>query len=275
MSTPIRRERARAFAIERRDRRHPADDHERRTRSPVRDCRSSASSASGSGSRADRCARACARSSILGVLETRQGDGTYVTSLEPSQLFEPLGILAELQSPENSVHLLGVRRVLEPEAAARAALLISDEDLAEARRILDHGEGLLADEDDRPRGDDRRRHRLPPPHRERERQPGLRRDHRGARRPHGARPAVAGDPPARRRAGHPARAPGDPRRAHGARPRAGPHPHGGARARRRGVHGEPSRLRPSSHRGLTTSGIAREPSLGEHAPEVLRESAPP
>ena len=39
---------------------------------------------------------------ILGVLETRQGDGTYVTSLEPSQLFEPLGILAELQSPENA-----------------------------------------------------------------------------------------------------------------------------------------------------------------------------
>ncbi|MCD2443412.1 FadR family transcriptional regulator [Agromyces sp. SYSU K20354] len=84
---------------------------------------------------------------ILGVLETRQGDGTYVTSLEPSQLFEPLGILAELQSPENSVHLLGVRRTLEPEAAARAALLISDDDLAEARRILDHGEGLLADDE--------------------------------------------------------------------------------------------------------------------------------
>jgi GntR family transcriptional regulator, transcriptional repressor for pyruvate dehydrogenase complex len=83
---------------------------------------------------------------ILGVLETRQGDGTYVTSLEAGQLFEPLGILADLQSPENSVHLLGVRRALEPEAAARAALLISDEDLAEARRILDHGEGLLADE---------------------------------------------------------------------------------------------------------------------------------
>lgn len=81
---------------------------------------------------------------ILGILETRQGDGTYVTSLEPGQLFEPLGMLAELQSPENSVHLLGVRRVLEPEAAAHAALRISDEDLAEAARILDRGEALLA-----------------------------------------------------------------------------------------------------------------------------------
>ncbi|GAA1054987.1 GntR family transcriptional regulator [Agromyces luteolus] len=81
---------------------------------------------------------------VLGVLETRQGDGTYVTSLEPGQLLEPLGMLAELQSPENSVHLLGVRRVLEPEAAAHAALRISDDELAEARRILDRGEAILA-----------------------------------------------------------------------------------------------------------------------------------
>jgi GntR family transcriptional repressor for pyruvate dehydrogenase complex len=83
---------------------------------------------------------------ILGILETRQGDGTYVTSLEPGRLFEPLGMLAELQSPENNVHLLGVRRVLEPEAAAHAALRISDEELAEAGRILDRGESLLTDE---------------------------------------------------------------------------------------------------------------------------------
>ncbi|WP_430645080.1 FadR/GntR family transcriptional regulator [Agromyces sp. GXS1127] len=81
---------------------------------------------------------------VLGVLETRQGDGTYVTSLEPGQLLEPLGMLAELQSPENAVHLLGVRRVLEPEAAAHAALRISDDELAEARRILERGEAILA-----------------------------------------------------------------------------------------------------------------------------------
>ncbi|MCP2366116.1 DNA-binding FadR family transcriptional regulator [Agromyces flavus] len=80
---------------------------------------------------------------VLGVLETRQGDGTYVTSLEPGQLLEPLGMLAELQSPENSVHLLGVRRVLEPEVAAQAALRVSDEQLAEARRILERGEAIL------------------------------------------------------------------------------------------------------------------------------------
>ncbi|RXZ47061.1 FadR/GntR family transcriptional regulator [Agromyces binzhouensis] len=85
---------------------------------------------------------------VLGVLETRQGDGTYVTSLEPGQLLEPLGMLAELQSPENSVHLLAVRRVLEPEAAAHAALRISDDELAEARRILERGEAILSVGDD-------------------------------------------------------------------------------------------------------------------------------
>lgn len=80
---------------------------------------------------------------ILGVLETRQGDGTYVTSLDATTLFGPLGFLAELQSPANSVHLLAVRRVLEPEAAAKAATLISDADLAEAGRVLDRGDALL------------------------------------------------------------------------------------------------------------------------------------
>lgn len=80
---------------------------------------------------------------ILGVLETRQGDGTYVTSLGPGQLSEPLGMLAELQSPEDSVHMLGVRRVLEPEAAAHAAVRMTDADIAEAERILQAGQSLL------------------------------------------------------------------------------------------------------------------------------------
>ena len=85
---------------------------------------------------------------VLGVLETRQGDGTYVTSLGPDQLFEPLGFLAELQSPESSVHLLGVRRVLEPEVAAQAALRMTDAQLAAAADILDRGDALLAAEPD-------------------------------------------------------------------------------------------------------------------------------
>src|SRR5262249_46636116 len=44
----------------------------------------------------------------LGVLETRQGDGTYVTELDAGRLLSPLGFLAELPTPGNSAQLLGV-----------------------------------------------------------------------------------------------------------------------------------------------------------------------
>ena len=73
----------------------------------------------------------------LGVLETRQGDGTYVTSLDPGVLLSPLGFLADLQTPAGSAHLLSVRRILEGESAALAARLLSAEQLAELEAILD------------------------------------------------------------------------------------------------------------------------------------------
>jgi DNA-binding FadR family transcriptional regulator len=73
----------------------------------------------------------------LGVLETRQGDGTYVTSLDPSLLLSPLGFLADLQTSANSADLLAVRRILEGESAARAAIAMTDDDLAELTGILD------------------------------------------------------------------------------------------------------------------------------------------
>ena len=80
---------------------------------------------------------------MLGVLETRQGDGTYVTSLDASLLLNPLGLLAELQPPEDSVHLLGVRRILEAESAAQAAIGLTDDELAELEEILARVDGIL------------------------------------------------------------------------------------------------------------------------------------
>ena len=74
---------------------------------------------------------------IMGVLETRQGDGTYVTSLDSELLLAPLAFMVDLQSPEHRHDLHTVRRVLESEAASRAALRISDAQLAEAAAILD------------------------------------------------------------------------------------------------------------------------------------------
>jgi GntR family transcriptional repressor for pyruvate dehydrogenase complex len=80
---------------------------------------------------------------LMGVLETRQGDGTYVTSLEPATLLGPLAVLVDLQRPGNMVDLMAVRRVLEVEAAGRAALRISDDELAEADDVLAQMEAMI------------------------------------------------------------------------------------------------------------------------------------
>jgi DNA-binding FadR family transcriptional regulator len=74
---------------------------------------------------------------IMGVLETRQGDGTYVTSLDSELLLAPMAFMVDLQSPEHRHDLHAVRRVLESEAAARAALHITPEQVATARAELD------------------------------------------------------------------------------------------------------------------------------------------
>lgn len=73
---------------------------------------------------------------IMGVLETRQGDGTYVTSLDSSLLLAPMSFMVDLQTPDGAEHLQSVRRVLESEAAARAALHAQPEALAEAETAL-------------------------------------------------------------------------------------------------------------------------------------------
>lgn len=72
----------------------------------------------------------------LGVLEPRQGDGTYVTSLDPRTLLSPLGFLADLQLPAHATDLLAVRRVLEAESVALAATRVTDDELAELDQVL-------------------------------------------------------------------------------------------------------------------------------------------
>ncbi|MCU1405845.1 MAG: GntR family transcriptional regulator [Glaciihabitans sp.] len=85
---------------------------------------------------------------MMGVLETRQGDGTYVTSLHPNLLLAPMGFMVDLQTPTNSAHLQAVRRILESEAAGRAATRMNEEQLAEASAVLDTAESLLVADGD-------------------------------------------------------------------------------------------------------------------------------
>jgi DNA-binding GntR family transcriptional regulator len=59
-------------------------------------------------------------------------------------LLSPLGFLADLQTRNNDVHLLGVRRVLEAESAARAAALITGPELERLNSILDEADAVLA-----------------------------------------------------------------------------------------------------------------------------------
>lgn len=84
---------------------------------------------------------------IMGVLETRQGDGTYVTSLEPSLLLAPMSFLVGLHTPDTGYQLQAVRRVLETEAAGLAARFIDDETLAGADIVLSSMEPLVRDVD--------------------------------------------------------------------------------------------------------------------------------
>ncbi|MGW2387069.1 FadR/GntR family transcriptional regulator [Streptomyces sp. NPDC001658] len=70
------------------------------------------------------------------ILITRQGDGTYVSSLEPHLLLESLSFAADVSQGHTALQLLQVRRLLEPQATGLAAALLKPKDLQELRNIL-------------------------------------------------------------------------------------------------------------------------------------------
>lgn len=78
--------------------------------------------------------------SAMGVLYTRQGSGTYVSALDPEGLLRSLKFWVRLQAGAASDQILTVRRSLECESAALAARNITDDELAEASRIILEGE---------------------------------------------------------------------------------------------------------------------------------------
>ncbi|CRK56479.1 Transcriptional regulator, GntR family [Alloactinosynnema sp. L-07] len=74
--------------------------------------------------------------SLIRVLDVRQGDGTYVTSLQPTLLLDALGFVVDFHQDAAVPHFLEVRRILEPAATAMAATEMSDADIAGLRRVL-------------------------------------------------------------------------------------------------------------------------------------------
>jgi DNA-binding FadR family transcriptional regulator len=75
--------------------------------------------------------------SLIHVLDVRQGDGTYVTSLEPSLLLDAMGFVIDFHRDDTVLEFLEVRRILEPAATAMAASRMSQQDVAELRALLD------------------------------------------------------------------------------------------------------------------------------------------
>ncbi|MDX2600248.1 FCD domain-containing protein [Streptomyces caniscabiei] len=71
------------------------------------------------------------------ILVTRQGDGTYVSSLEPHLLLESLSFASDVSQGQTALQLLQVRRLLEPQATGAAAALLTADDLDELGLILE------------------------------------------------------------------------------------------------------------------------------------------
>jgi GntR family transcriptional regulator, transcriptional repressor for pyruvate dehydrogenase complex len=74
---------------------------------------------------------------LVGVVQARQGDGTYLTSLAPSALLDVMSIVIDFTDEKSTLELLEVRRLLEPAAAALAAARADDEALARVRGAMD------------------------------------------------------------------------------------------------------------------------------------------
>jgi GntR family transcriptional repressor for pyruvate dehydrogenase complex len=74
--------------------------------------------------------------SLVRILDVRQGDGTYVTSLEPKALLDGLSFIVDLHHDATILEFFEVRRILEPAATALAAQHISLETVESLRDHL-------------------------------------------------------------------------------------------------------------------------------------------
>ncbi|WP_275286603.1 FadR/GntR family transcriptional regulator [Halomonas elongata] len=83
----------------------------------------------------------------MGILETRQGSGTTVTSLDPHLLLEPLVFWASLQGGKSSRGLHTVRQALEVESASLAASRRTDADIEKLKSLLREAEPAIQNKD--------------------------------------------------------------------------------------------------------------------------------
>jgi GntR family transcriptional repressor for pyruvate dehydrogenase complex len=82
--------------------------------------------------------------SLLGLLRIRQGEGTFVGSLETRELLEPLEMIIDLQ-PGSLDALFDARMVIETGVTALAAANMSDEMLAHLSKSIEDEARLIND----------------------------------------------------------------------------------------------------------------------------------
>ncbi|RZB20421.1 FadR family transcriptional regulator [Streptomyces sp. F001] len=75
--------------------------------------------------------------SLIRILDVRQGDGTYVTSLDPQLLLEAMSFVVDFHRDDTVLEFLAVRRILEPAATAMAAGRIGERELDTLAAQLD------------------------------------------------------------------------------------------------------------------------------------------
>jgi DNA-binding FadR family transcriptional regulator len=80
---------------------------------------------------------------LVGVLEPRQGDGTYVTSLEPELLLAGTSFVSDLLTGPTLRELYEVRRILEPVATALATPRLTDDDFTALQESLQQMEDAV------------------------------------------------------------------------------------------------------------------------------------
>ncbi len=92
--------------------------------------------------------------SHINVLDVRRGDGTFVSSLAPSELLSGLVFAMELIQTNDLDEVVEVRQLLLPPAAALAAQRVTEDQLVEMRSVIDQLE-RTTDPDDVARLHDR------------------------------------------------------------------------------------------------------------------------
>ncbi|WP_053669387.1 FadR/GntR family transcriptional regulator [Streptomyces sp. NRRL B-1140] len=81
------------------------------------------------------------------ILVARQGDGTYVSSLEPQLLLESLSFASDVSQGHTALQLFQIRRLLEPAATGLAATSLTPDDLRDLGDILERSTSSATVED--------------------------------------------------------------------------------------------------------------------------------